>query len=63
MVKTHALAFVVVLGLLVVPLNAAPVIKKGEPFPVIDLPTADGTMMSIAGFRGTRMLLHIFASW
>lgn len=39
-------------------------IKKGEPFPELVLPSMeDGTPMSIADFRGRRVMLHVFASW
>jgi len=39
-------------------------LKVGEPFPGIVLPTIDdGSAMSLADFRGQKVLLHIFASW
>jgi hypothetical protein len=38
--------------------------EVGRPFPDIVLPSADdGTPMSIADFRGKRLVLHVFASW
>jgi len=44
--------------------HAQPVIRKGEPFPAIVLPTmADGSPASITDFRGTKVVLHVFASW
>lgn len=43
---------------------AAPKIEVGKPFPDIALPSLeDGRMMSIADFRGQRVVLHVFASW
>lgn len=39
-------------------------IKVGEPFPSIELPSLrDGKPMSIAHFRGKKVILQIFASW
>lgn len=36
----------------------------GDSFPEIVLPNAeDGSAMSLAKFRGQKVLLHIFASW
>lgn len=38
--------------------------EVGRPFPDIVLPSAeDGSPMSIADFRGKRLVLHVFASW
>lgn len=38
--------------------------KVGEAFPPIVLPKADDkSPMSLADFRGQKVLLHIFASW
>ena len=39
-------------------------IEVGKPFPVLMLPSAaDGQPMSIADFRGKKLVLHVFASW
>jgi len=38
-------------------------IEVGEPFPVVTMPSLDGTARSIADFRGQKTMLHIFASW
>ena len=36
----------------------------GLPFPTIVLPSADdGSSISIADFRGQKVILHIWASW
>ncbi|MGI9012780.1 MAG: TlpA family protein disulfide reductase [Phycisphaerales bacterium] len=43
--------------------QSEPRIAINEPFPVITLPALDGSMMSVADFRGKRILLHVFASW
>ena len=41
-----------------------PVIKAGEPFPTLVLPTmTDGSPASITDFRGKKVVLHVFASW
>jgi hypothetical protein len=38
--------------------------KVGQPFPNVILPSADdGRPMSLAQYRGKKVLLHIFASW
>ena len=43
---------------------AAAAIEVGQPFPDIALPSAaDGERMSIADFRGSKVVLHVFASW
>ena len=40
------------------------IIVEGEPFPELALPALDdGRPMSIADFRGQRVVLHVFASW
>ncbi len=39
-------------------------IAVGKPFPVLALPSAeDGEPMSVADFRGEKLVLHVFASW
>lgn len=39
-------------------------LKVGAPFPVLVFPSLqDGTPLSVAGFRGTKLILHIWASW
>lgn len=36
----------------------------GEPFPDLRLPALDGgDPLSIADFRGEKVVLHVFASW
>lgn len=38
--------------------------KIGEPFPSQVLPSlVDGKPLSLARFRGQKVILHIFASW
>ncbi|MCI0418419.1 MAG: TlpA family protein disulfide reductase, partial [Acidobacteria bacterium] len=38
--------------------------KVGEPFPDLVLPSlADGKPLSLARFRGQKVILQIFASW
>ena len=42
----------------------APGLQEGEPFPDIVLPSmTDGRPMSLADFRGRKVILHVFASW
>ncbi len=44
--------------------NAADGIEVGQPFPELALPSIeDGTMHSLAEFRGRKVLLEVFASW
>ena len=43
---------------------AAPPIEVGQPFPDLVLPALDdGRPLSIADFRGKKVLLLVFASW
>ena len=38
--------------------------RVGEPFPDLVLPSLeDGKPLSLARFRGQKVILHIFASW
>lgn len=38
--------------------------EVGEPFPDLSLPSVeDGRPLSLASFRGQKVLLHVFASW
>jgi len=38
--------------------------NPGEPFPTLALPSAaDGRPMSLAEFRGRKLIVNIFASW
>ena len=38
--------------------------EVGQPFPDIVLPSLeDGRPVSIADFRGKKLILHVFASW
>lgn len=58
----------IVLGVLLTTISAHAqglgLIKKGEPFPEIVLPSMeDGSPTSIRDFRGKRVMLHVFASW
>ncbi len=39
-------------------------IAAGKPFPDLVLPAAeDGRPLSLADFRGQKVILHVFASW
>lgn len=39
-------------------------LEVGRPFPLLDLPAAeDGRPLSLADFRGRKIILHVFASW
>ena len=37
--------------------------QVGEPFPDIALRTLDGEERRVSDFRGTKLVLHVFASW
>lgn len=37
--------------------------EVGRPFPAVELPALDGQVRSIREFRGTKVVLHVFASW
>lgn len=42
----------------------AQAIDVGKPFPELVLPAlGDGRPLSIADFRGEKVILHVFASW
>jgi hypothetical protein len=42
----------------------APRLEVGEPFPDLVLPALDdGRPLSVAQFRGRRLILMVFASW
>lgn len=57
-------AVVASLSLGVPALADPPVIEVGQPFPDIAFPSIEGgTPMSIASFRGKKLILHVFASW
>ena len=39
-------------------------LKVGQPFPNLVLPSlSDGSPLSLAAFRGEKVILHIWASW
>lgn len=44
--------------------QSVPGIEVGRPFPDLFLPSIDdGRPVSIADFRGEKIILHVFASW
>ena len=43
--------------------QAQSTIAVGQPFPDLALPTLDGEVRSISDYRGTKVVLHVFASW
>ncbi|MFQ5926812.1 MAG: TlpA family protein disulfide reductase [Terriglobia bacterium] len=46
------------------PARPATGFKVGQVFPNLALPSlADGRPLSLADFRGQKLILHIFASW
>jgi cytochrome c biogenesis protein CcmG/thiol:disulfide interchange protein DsbE len=39
-------------------------LEVGKPFPALSLPSVeDGAPVSVADYRGEKLLVHIFASW
>ena len=47
-----------------VPTSDVMAIEVGEPFPLVLLPSLeDGHPMSIADFRGNKLVLQIWAAW
>ena len=65
-VLRYALAASILLGTGAARIQGAGVegITVGEPFPLLRLPSAeDGEPVSIARFRGEKVVLHVFASW
>ncbi len=43
--------------------NPVPSLEVGQPFPEIVLPSLGGEPMSISSFRGTKVAMHVWASW
>ena len=44
--------------------RVVPGLEPGQPFPDLTLPAIDDQhAMSVADFRGQKVLLHIWASW
>ena len=45
--------------------GAAPSLKIGEPFPILSLPLSgnEDEKSSVMGYRGRKLMLHLFASW
>lgn len=50
------------LVLTALPALAAPP-EVGEPFPDLALRTLDGEVARVSDYRGTKLVLHVFASW
>ncbi|MEM6705988.1 MAG: hypothetical protein AAGA81_04340 [Acidobacteriota bacterium] len=44
-------------------LGSAPTPEVGEVFPDFALRTLDGEVLRVSDFRGTKLVLHVFASW
>jgi hypothetical protein len=61
---TRMKRFALLAGSLAVGHGSAAPIEVGKPFPTIVFPAADDNRpMSVAGYRGGKLLLHLFASW
>ena len=41
----------------------APILEVGQPFPDLALRTLDGEVRRVSDYRGTKLVLHVFASW
>lgn len=66
MKKSSLLYLLLVLGLIWTGTGTvrADELKVGNPFPNLTLPSLqDGRPLSIADFRGEKLILHIWASW
>lgn len=68
MVPTMKLLPVLLFPFVALALSASPApalrFEPGQPFPDLVLPSLDdGRPLSLAAFRGKKLLLHIFASW
>ena len=66
MKKLSFSSVLLVLGLVCLSTNSltAYELKVGEPFPALTLPSLqDDRPLSIADFRGEKLILHIWASW
>jgi hypothetical protein len=61
--KRFAIAMLAIMFGTTASADDTPPIEVGKPFPNIVLPTLDGRPMSMADFRGQKVLLHVFASW
>ena len=61
--RLRSLLTTTALGLAVSAAAPAADIEVGKPFPGLRLPTLDGELRSIEDFRGTKVVLHVFASW
>ncbi len=64
--KRHRHVIGAAIGLLCAGISGAepPRLQVGEMFPDIAMPSVeDGTPLSIASFRGRKVILHVFASW
>jgi hypothetical protein len=60
----RALYLTVLLAWLSLPAKGNTVFRVDEAFPTLYLPAlADGTPLSVADFRGQKVMLHIWASW
>ncbi len=58
------IALVAALGSATITAAEPPRFEVGSRFPQIVLPAlADGRPMSLADFRGRKVILHVFASW
>ncbi len=42
---------------------AGPEIEVGQLFPDLALRTLDGDVRRVSDYRGTKLVLHVFASW
>lgn len=63
-IKSYFTAVTATLLLSVPALAKPPSLEIGQPFPDIAFPSMeDGSPMSIASFRGQKIILHVFASW
>lgn len=53
----------VLMGVVAPPLSGAETIAVGQPFPDLPLVDLDGAEKRVSDFRGSKLILHVFASW
>ncbi len=62
--RVHRTISAGVTAVLAVGASGGPQLEQGRPFPDLVLPSMiDGRPMSVADYRGRKVILQVFASW